>query len=138
MFFFYISERRNWCSSSYWRRKKNFDLRRIPRSPKITTYQIRRKIIKENSSKNQKQGTFVCCISLEHQSWKSLFFQISAQESRRKKKEYMDCLEKRMSVLADELEAYKKRYNHLEGQNINLRSQVQQMQAQLSNCSCKK
>lgn len=50
----------------------------------------------------------------------------------------MDCLEKRMSVLADELEAYKKRYNHLEGQNINLRSQVQQMQAQLSNCSCKK
>ena len=79
---------------------------------------------------------FFFILGINHE--KVLYFQISAQESRRKKKEYMDCLEKRMSVLADELEAYKKRYNHLEGQNINLRSQVQQMQAQLSNCSCKK
>ena len=55
-------------------------------------------------------------------------FQISAQESRRKKKEYMDCLERRMQSLVEELDAYKHRFTNLEGQNISLRSQVQQLQ----------
>ena len=63
-------------------------------------------------------------------------FQISAQESRRKKKEYMDCLERRMQSLIEELEAYKHRFTNLEGQNISLRSQVQQLQAQVSQCNC--
>jgi len=61
---------------------------------------------------------------------------ISAQESRRKKKEYMDCLERRMQSLIEELEAYKHRFTNLEGQNISLRSQVQQLQAQVSQCNC--
>lgn len=66
----------------------------------------------------------------------TLIFQISAQESRRKKKEYMDCLERRMQSLIEELEAYKHRFTNLEGQNISLRSQVQQLQAQVSQCNC--
>ena len=66
----------------------------------------------------------------------SKIFQISAQESRRKKKEYMDCLERRMQSLIEELEAYKHRFTNLEGQNISLRSQVQQLQAQVSQCNC--
>merc|ERR1712008_305862 len=61
---------------------------------------------------------------------------ISAQESRRKKKEYMDCLEKRMHLLSDELETFKKRYATLENQNASLRSQLQQVQTQVANCHC--
>ena len=75
-----------------------------------------------------------------HRISKMLFFpfQISAQESRRKKKEYMDCLERRMQSLVEELDVYKTRFTNLEGQNMNLRSQVQQLQAQLSHCNCTK
>ena len=48
----------------------------------------------------------------------------------------MDCLERRMQSLIEELEAYKHRFTNLEGQNISLRSQVQQLQAQVSQCNC--
>ena len=61
---------------------------------------------------------------------------ISAQESRRKKKEYMDTLEKRMHALSDELEAYKAKYAFLENQNVSLRNQLQQAQS-CSNCITK-
>lgn len=58
---------------------------------------------------------------------------ISAQESRRKKKEYMDTLEKRMQGINDELEAFKAKYASLEKQNSSLRNQLQQAQL---NCKC--
>ena len=48
----------------------------------------------------------------------------------------MDCLEKRMHLLSDELEAFKKRYATLENQNASLRSQLQQVQTQVANCHC--
>merc|ERR1712038_659139 len=47
---------------------------------------------------------------------------ISAQESRRKKKEYMDCLEKRMNRLASDLEEYKVKCSNLESHNSSLLS----------------
>ena len=50
----------------------------------------------------------------------------------------MDCLERRMQSLVEELDVYKTRFTNLEGQNMNLRSQVQQLQAQLSHCNCTK
>ena len=48
----------------------------------------------------------------------------------------MDCLEKRMHLINDELEAFKKRYATLENQNASLRSQLQQVQTQVANCHC--
>ena len=48
----------------------------------------------------------------------------------------MDCLEKRMHLLSDELESFKKRYATLENQNASLRSQLQQVQTQVANCHC--
>ncbi|XP_037959460.1 cyclic AMP response element-binding protein A [Teleopsis dalmanni] len=54
---------------------------------------------------------------------------ISAQESRRKKKEYMDQLERRVELLANENKNYKKRVESLEFSNSNLFSQLQKLQA---------
>ncbi len=56
---------------------------------------------------------------------------ISAQESRRKKKEYMDCLEKKMDALHSELALFKNRCCTLENQNAALVTQVKKLQAQL-------
>lgn len=56
---------------------------------------------------------------------------ISAQESRRKKKEYMDSLEKRMEGLSNDVDTYRQRCNFLEQQNSALQLQLQKLQAQL-------
>ncbi|XP_065345994.1 cyclic AMP response element-binding protein A isoform X1 [Cloeon dipterum] len=53
---------------------------------------------------------------------------ISAQESRRKKKEYMDSLEKKVELLVAENADYKKRIDSLESTNISLSSQLQKLQ----------
>ncbi|GIY66650.1 cyclic AMP response element-binding protein A [Caerostris darwini] len=57
---------------------------------------------------------------------------ISAQESRRKKKEYMDALEKKVEVLSCENLEYKKKLDTLEGSNKSLMSQLQNLQALLN------
>ncbi|CAH0393814.1 unnamed protein product [Bemisia tabaci] len=54
---------------------------------------------------------------------------ISAQESRRKKKEYMDALEKKVEILSSENSEYKKRILSLEDSNTSLVSQLKQLQA---------
>ncbi|KAK7604710.1 hypothetical protein V9T40_005896 [Parthenolecanium corni] len=56
---------------------------------------------------------------------------ISAQESRRKKKEYMDGLERKVEVLSSQNVEYKKRINSLEDSNSTLVSQVQKLQEML-------
>ena len=43
--------------------------------------------------------------------------QISAQESRRKKKEFVDTLERQVEVASQELDEYKKRCQGLEKEN---------------------
>ena len=58
---------------------------------------------------------------------------ISAQESRRKKKEYVDSLEKRMDNYINENVELKKRLEDLELNNKSLLSQLQKMQASLEN-----
>lgn len=55
-------------------------------------------------------------------------FQISAQESRRKKKEYMDCLEKKMDDIHSELSMYKSKCGQLELQNQSLQKEVKKLQ----------
>ena len=45
------------------------------------------------------------------------FLQISAQESRRKKKEFVDTLERQVEVASQELDEYKKRCQGLEKEN---------------------
>ncbi|XP_034825706.1 cyclic AMP response element-binding protein A isoform X1 [Maniola hyperantus] len=54
---------------------------------------------------------------------------ISAQESRRKKKEYMDQLERKVEILASENSDYRKRVDSLEQTNANLLSQLAALQA---------
>ncbi|XP_076252256.1 cyclic AMP response element-binding protein A-like isoform X2 [Rhynchophorus ferrugineus] len=54
---------------------------------------------------------------------------ISAQESRRKKKEYMDQLEKKVEVLVTEITDYKRKIETLEESNSSLVSQLQKLQA---------
>lgn len=53
---------------------------------------------------------------------------ISAQESRRKKKEYMECLEKRMEGYSRENEGLRKKVDYLESTNRSLMSQLQKLQ----------
>lgn len=48
----------------------------------------------------------------------------------------MDCLEKRMHLINEELETYKHKFSILERQNISLKSQLQQAQTQLVSCRC--
>ena len=52
----------------------------------------------------------------------------------------MDCLEKRLNLLHEELEAFKSRAALLENQNVSLRSQLAQVQTQVatssSKCNC--
>ncbi|XP_035213830.1 cyclic AMP response element-binding protein A-like isoform X1 [Stegodyphus dumicola] len=63
---------------------------------------------------------------------------ISAQESRRKKKEYMDALEKKVEILSSENNEYKKKLDSLEGSNKSLLSQLQHLQAILSDMPSKR
>jgi len=59
------------------------------------------------------------------------FLQISAQESRRKKKEYMDGLERRVTMLTNENSSYRDRLNSLEDRNRELVKELQRLQALL-------
>lgn len=54
--------------------------------------------------------------------------QISAQESRRKKKEYMDSLERKVDILITENGEYKKKIVNLEESNGSLVQQLQKLQ----------
>ncbi|CAH0397325.1 unnamed protein product [Chilo suppressalis] len=54
---------------------------------------------------------------------------ISAQESRRKKKEYMDQLERKVEILVSENSDYRKRVDSLEQKNASLLSQLAALQA---------
>ncbi|XP_018369225.1 PREDICTED: cyclic AMP response element-binding protein A-like [Trachymyrmex cornetzi] len=56
---------------------------------------------------------------------------ISAQESRRKKKEYMDGLERRVTMLTNENSSYRDRLNSLEDTNRELVKELQRLQALL-------
>uniref|UniRef100_A0A158NXG7 BZIP domain-containing protein n=1 Tax=Atta cephalotes TaxID=12957 RepID=A0A158NXG7_ATTCE len=56
---------------------------------------------------------------------------ISAQESRRKKKEYMDGLERRVTMLTNENSSYRDRLNSLEDTNRELMKELQRLQALL-------
>ncbi|PSN54876.1 Cyclic AMP response element-binding protein A [Blattella germanica] len=60
---------------------------------------------------------------------------ISAQESRRKKKEYMDSLERKVEVLTNENTDYKKKIENLEDSNASLLSQLQKLQALVARSS---
>lgn len=57
---------------------------------------------------------------------------ISAQESRRKKKEYMDALERKVELLSGENSDYKKKIENLEESNTSLLSQLHKLQALLA------
>ncbi|XP_055378794.1 cyclic AMP response element-binding protein A [Condylostylus longicornis] len=57
---------------------------------------------------------------------------ISAQESRRKKKEYMDQLERKVEILVSENTDYKKRVESLEESNANLLTQLAKLQSLLN------
>ncbi|KAL1129657.1 hypothetical protein AAG570_012602, partial [Ranatra chinensis] len=54
---------------------------------------------------------------------------ISAQESRRKKKEYMDALERKVQVLSSENSDFRKKISTLEDANSSLASQLTKLQA---------
>jgi len=58
---------------------------------------------------------------------------ISAQESRRKKKEFVDTLERKVDVAVQELEDYKKKCEILQKQNTSLKSQLKSLRAILAN-----
>ncbi|XP_073840794.1 cyclic-AMP response element binding protein A isoform X2 [Musca autumnalis] len=63
---------------------------------------------------------------------------ISAQESRRKKKEYMDQLERKVEILVNENSDYKKRVKSLEDSNAGLLSQLHKLQAIVNKHNLKK
>ncbi|GBP97391.1 Cyclic AMP response element-binding protein A [Eumeta japonica] len=63
---------------------------------------------------------------------------ISAQESRRKKKEYMDQLERKVEVLVNENNDYKKRVKNLEDSNASLLSQLNKLQILVNKQNLKK
>ena len=58
-------------------------------------------------------------------------FQISAQESRRKKKEYMDGLERRMNRMASEIDEYKTKCSNLESHNATLLHHIRTLREQV-------
>lgn len=62
----------------------------------------------------------------------SVLVQISAQESRRKKKEYMDALERKVEILTSENNEYKSKIDILEDNNTSLLSQLQKLQAMVA------
>jgi len=58
---------------------------------------------------------------------------ISAQESRRKKKEFVDTLERKVDVAVQELDDYKKKCELLQKQNTSLRSQLKSLRTIVAN-----
>ena len=64
---------------------------------------------------------------------KPILFQISAQESRRKKKEFVDTLERKVEIAVQELEEYKKKCDVLQKQNTTLKSQIKSLKAMVAN-----
>lgn len=54
---------------------------------------------------------------------------ISAQESRRKKKEFVDTLERRVELAVQELDGYKKKCEQLQKHNTSLQSQLKSLRA---------
>ena len=148
---FTIPERCHWPAVFDWRGKADIDLRGLPGAFKTTTHQTRREVTQENQTENQEQSNHLFividqCFSeplcsdvissspISHgPSFFTLYqFQISAQESRRKKKEYMDCLEKRMNRLASDLEEYKVKCSNLESHNSSLLSHIRTLREQLA------
>ena len=64
-----------------------------------------------------------------------ILHQISAQESRRKKKEFVDTLEQKVSLASAEVDAYKKKCELLQKQNASLMTQLNNLRAMLVNQS---
>merc|ERR1712156_161079 len=58
---------------------------------------------------------------------------ISAQESRRKKKEFVDTLERKVELAVQELEEYKKKCDVLQKQNTTLKSQLKNLKNMVAN-----
>ena len=79
--------------------------------------------------------TFLPFVYLNNISGILFHFQISAQESRRKKKEFVDTLEQRVSLASAEVDAYKKRCELLQKQNASLMTQLNNLRAMLVNQS---
>ena len=85
-----------------------------------------------------KSSTVYCSLLSSHgQSllFTCLLLKISAQESRRKKKEYMDALERKVEVLTGENTDYKKKIEGLEESNASLLSQLQKLEALIARSS---
>jgi len=59
--------------------------------------------------------------------------QISAQESRRKKKEFVDTLERKVELAVQELEEYKKKCELLQKQNSSLKTQLKSLKSLVAN-----
>lgn len=59
----------------------------------------------------------------------NVYFQISAQESRRKKKEYMDQLERKVEILVNENSDFKKTIETLQESNNDLVAKLKKLQA---------
>lgn len=132
MFFFTLfTERLNGHLSANRRRKTNFDSWRLSSSNPPAINKSRRKIPEENPTKNQKQGQSHRLLLTDDHFNQILFFfivQISAQESRRKKKEYMDQLERKVQLLVTENNDCRKKIESLEDSNNNLMSQLAKLQ----------
>eukprot|EP00095_Tigriopus_kingsejongensis_P005015 maker-scaffold139_size317827-snap-gene-1.27 protein:Tk05015 transcript:maker-scaffold139_size317827-snap-gene-1.27-mRNA-1 annotation:"cyclic amp response element-binding protein a-like" len=61
---------------------------------------------------------------------------ISAQESRRKKKEFVDTLERQVEVASQELDEYKLKCEVLEKENASLQSQLRSLRALVTTSTC--
>lgn len=70
----------------------------------------------------------LCNVEYRKDSNPLTILQISAQESRRKKKEYMDQLERRVEDLADENRRYRRKLDNLTSVNYKLSSELRALQ----------
>lgn len=70
-----------------------------------------------------------CTDAVENEVWLGVLLQISAQESRRKKKEYMDALERKVELLSSENSEFRKKISNLEDTNCSLVGQLHKLQA---------
>ena len=61
----------------------------------------------------------------------NIMFQISAQESRRKKKEYLDLLERKYEAIQDERNLWMRKCEELEMQNKELHKQLVDLKSQV-------
>lgn len=133
--FIFFAERIDWYVSIDRRREKNVDSGRLPGSNTFTVDESGREIAEEDQAENKKQGKRefdINCSYSSNRGWSMLimcFVQISAQESRRKKKEYMDQLERKVEILVSENNDYRKKIENLEDTNSNLMGQLAKLQA---------